>query len=216
MGHTECSQNSSPTNVPSIWGCVAWWPCNTCCTECQCLSTDGGARIRSFLHAMTRLRGAETEREMCSCEGVCISVVVRGFAGKSVPFNYPSGSAVHYGQQVVIVARAWLKYAPVTSLARGRHRDDSLWWRSVWQVDWRSCPAPSNSMLCAVATRFISFSQSRSVAPRINLRNTWMCIGVHFVVFHWLHDYQFSCSRSFFCLHFALGGRRFSDKCTQM
>ena len=110
--------NSSPTNVPSIWGCVAWWPCNTCCTECQCLSTDGGARIRSFLHAMTRLRGAETEREMCSCEGVCISVVVRGFAGKSVPFDYPFGSAAHYGQQVVIVARAWLKYAPVTSLAR--------------------------------------------------------------------------------------------------
>ena len=148
---------------------------------------------------------------MCLCEGVCISVVVRDFAGKSVPFDYPFGSAVHYGQQVVIVARAWLKYAPVTSLARGRHRDDSLWWRSKWQEDWRSCPARFDSMLCAVATRFISFSQSRSVAPRINLRNTWMCIGVHFVVFHWLHDYQFSCSRSFFfacTLHSVVGGSR--------
>ena len=140
----------------------------------------------------------QRQREMCSCEGVCISVVVRGFAGKSVSFDYPFGSAVHYGQQVVIVARAWLKYAPVTSLARGRRRVDSLWWRSKWQEDWRSCPARFDSMLCAVATRCISFSQSRSVAPRINLRNTWMCIGVHFVVFHWLHDYQFSCSRSFF------------------
>ena len=31
------------------WRCVAWWPCNTCCTECQCLPTDSGARIRPFM-----------------------------------------------------------------------------------------------------------------------------------------------------------------------
>ena len=153
----------------------------------------------------------QRQRGMCSCEGVCISVVVRGFAGQSVPFDYPFVSAVHRGQQVVIVARAWLKYAPVTTLARVRHRDGSLWWRSMWQYDWRSCPAQFDSMLCAVATQFISFSQSRSVAPRVNLRNIWMCIGVHFVVFSLaarLPVFVFSLKVLVCTLHTVVGGSR--------
>ena len=154
---------------------------------------------------------------MCSCEGVCISVVVRGFAGKSVPFNYPSGSAVHYGQQVVIVARAWLKYAPVTSLARGRHRDDSLWWRSVWQYDWRSCPAPSRfHVVRSCHSVYFVFSVAvcgttdqseehldvhRSSLRRVSLAARFPVLVLSLEVL--------VCT-----LHF--GGRRFSDKCTHM
>ena len=53
-------------------------------------------------------------------------------------------------------------------------------------------------LVCSCNSVYLVFLQTHCVALLIDLRNTWMCIRVHFVVFHWLHDYKFSCSRSKF------------------
>ena len=172
---------------PVVLDCVAWWPWKTISTECQCLPTHGGEMMCLFSHARTRLRGADREGT-CSCEGA----------------EFLWWCAVGLVKALYLIVH--LKGASVTFLARVRH-----WWlRSMWQYDLRSCPAHFDSMLYAVATRKISFLQTRCVALRIDLRNTWMCIRVHFVVFHWLHDFQFSCSRSIFVctLHSVVGGSR--------
>ena len=164
---------------PVVLDCAAWWPWKTICTEYQCLATHGGEMMCLFSHARTRLRGADREGT-CSCEGA----------------EFLWWCAVELGKALYLIVH--LKGASVTCLSRVRHRGGCLWLRSMWQEDLRSCPAHFDSMLYAVATRYISFLQTRCVALRIDLRNTWMCIRVHFVVFQWLHDYQFSCSRSKF------------------
>ena len=150
-----------------------------------------------FSHARTRLRGADREGT-CSCEGA----------------EFLWWCAVELGIALYLIVP--LKGVSVTYLARVRHRGGCLWLRSMWQYDWRSCPAHFDSMLCAVCNSvYLVFtdalcgtadrSEEHLDVHQSSLRRVSLAARLSLFVLSLI-----------FCLHFALGGRRFSDKCTRV
>ena len=106
---------------PVVLDCVAGWPWKTICTECQRLPTHGGEMMCLFLHAMTRLRGADREGT-CSCEGAEFLWWCAAWIGKSVVFDCPSEwSLCHFSctcSTLVVAQHVVIRLAFVSSPLR--------------------------------------------------------------------------------------------------